>query len=147
MPISPERTEAASKFLKANGAKEISPTGLRVAVLLDDLFNGLHHFPGDIRKVEWSHEYYVAVNVQRQNFSTFDFNNLTNLVFLAHDHCIRVQISEERGPCIRFLFHPRKTREGGFSQRHPTLEQAVKEYRERFTEQHEPQTETQNHQP
>ena len=112
-----------------------SEVGLRVARLMDE-WGGLHHFDAAaMKKVEWSNPLYITVTLDRghttSQLSTFDFNGLTALVFLAHDHCIRVDVQPCNPQKLRLMFHPRNAREGGMSTRHPTLETAVAEWRAR----------------
>lgn len=106
-----------------------SEVGSRVAELLEEL-DGLHHFEESLmKKVEWDHPFYIKMRL-RGSLSTFDFDVMTRLVFLAHDHCIRVEIQSCNAQYLTLLFHPR-VREGEMSQRHPTLEQAVESWRSR----------------
>lgn len=114
--------------------KTPSECGLRVAMLLEE-WDGLHHFDeSTLKKVEWSNPLFQVLRLSRYHgvgqLSTFDFDLLTRLVFLAHDHNIRIQI----GPCnpqfLEVVFHPRHKRDGGISERHPTIEQALGRWRE-----------------
>jgi hypothetical protein len=105
-----------------------SDVGLRVAKLLDE-WDGLHHFDqAMMKKVEWTNTHFIAIKLGG-GLASFDFNNLTRLIFLAHDHCIRVEIAPLTFKVLRVLFHPRHKREGNIYERHPTLEQAVGAYR------------------
>jgi hypothetical protein len=67
-------------------------------------------------------------------FSTFDFNLLTHLVFLAHDRCIRVELVSSGLGLIGLALHKRHSRDGAHSDRHPTLAQAVGEFRRHHME-------------
>ncbi len=111
-----------------------SNVGKRVAKLLADWAGGAHHLPAEImKKADWENPRFVVINADSAmtgGLSTVDWDGLTALVFLAHDHCIRVEIQAKGTQTLRLLFHPRQ-REGGFSQRHPTLEQAVESWRKR----------------
>ena len=109
-----------------------STIGIRVAKLLDE-YAGLHHFePSLMKKVRWENTHYIEMRLDHHSttgqLSTFDFDNLTQLVFLAHDHCIRIDIRPCNGSHFTLLFHPRE-REGGMSRRHPTIEQAIAAWR------------------
>ena len=105
-----------------------SESGLRVADLLDR-WVGLHHIPEKhLAKVDWANPIWQELLWDDGCLSTFDFDMLTRLVFLAHDMAIRVEVN----PCMRHLklmFHPKK-RDGQFSARHPTLARAVAAWRE-----------------
>lgn len=103
----------------------MSPLGERVADLVDQLVSGIYHWPR-YQKQDWSTDLWITLKYDR-GMATFDNNMLTALVFLAHEYCMRVEIS----PCMRNLevqFHQRKGRDGGLSARHPTLEQAVERF-------------------
>jgi hypothetical protein len=113
-----------------------SEVGIRVAELLED-WQGCHHMDFDqMKKADWTHSRYISIRLDRScspgELATFDFDALTSLVFLAHDHCIRVSISPLNMRFMEATFFPRE-REGSMSQRHPTLELAVNSYRRRHT--------------
>lgn len=115
-----------------------SEVGIRVAQLLD-AWDGLHHFEESLmKKVQWSNPLFIEMRLSHHTsvgqLSTFDFDNLTRLVFLAHDHCIRVDINPCNGSYFTLQFHPRHVREGSMSQRHPTLEEAVEGWRSRHAD-------------
>ena len=63
--------------------------------------------------------------------STFDFDYLTRLVFLAHDRCVRAEIIASSPGRVGIVLHKRHTREGGIAGRHPTVEQALATHREK----------------
>ena len=105
-----------------------SECGIRVAELLD-IWDGLHHFDSTMMaKVEWTNPYFIKLRLDR-SLSSFDFDALTRLVFLAHDRCIRVEIKPCNPRFLMLLFHPRATCEGTITERHPTLEESVERWR------------------
>ena len=63
------------------------------------------------------------------DLSTWDFNDLTRLVFLAHDSCVRVSIIPSGSRVVKIAIWQREGREGRMSRRHPTIEQAEKSWR------------------
>lgn len=90
-----------------------------------DFYGGEHHIPGFKPKEDgfgW------RVNHDRGEMATFDFNQLTRLVVMGHDRCIRVGIDAARNGIIRITIWKRQ-REGSMSERHPTLEQAIEKIR------------------
>ena len=94
-----------------------------------ELYFGAHHIPG--RGIK---EYGPGWCVNHYgDLSTFDFDKLTRLVFLAHDRCMRVEIGSSGPNMVKIIIHKR-TREGSMSQRHPTLEQAFELWREKRSE-------------
>lgn len=92
------------------------------------------------QKEECSKQYnlnnhYFAVNIgQRNGLATIDSNGLTNLVIGAHDNCIRVSIEAIAPRLYKIRMHKRHCREGEISRRHPTIEQAVAQYRKYYGE-------------
>ena len=88
-----------------------------------EFYRGEHHFPSKIKKFGegWAMSHFGAM-------ATFDFDELSRLVFLAHDRCIRVQI-EQGGPNRIRIAIWRRVREGDRYNRHPTLEQAIEGFR------------------
>jgi hypothetical protein len=89
-----------------------------------EFYQGEHHLPSKIKSYGegWAISHFGAM-------STYDSDELTRLVLLAHEKCIRVQI-EQGGPYrIRIAIWQRK-REGSVFERHPTIEQAIGEKHE-----------------
>ena len=126
--------EEIEKHLSYYTSEKPSECAMRVAALLDEWI-GLHHFDEPtLKKIEWRNDRFIVLKISKHSMAgqlaTYDFDTLTTLVFLAHDHCIRVGI----GPCnpqfMEIMFHPRGFRTGGMSVRHPTLESAVVRWRE-----------------
>jgi hypothetical protein len=76
---------------------------------------------------EWGEGWYM--NHSRQ-MATYDGDDLTRLVLLAHERCIRVAIEPVNCRYMRIAIWKRE-REGDTYHRHPTIEQAI----ERFGEQ------------
>lgn len=89
-----------------------------------ELYMGKHHIPrGGVRPFGNG----FSVN-HIGDLSTFDFDKLTRLVFLAHDRCIRVEVSNS-GPRMVKISIWKRQREGSMWQRHPTMEQALEQWR------------------
>lgn len=90
-----------------------------------EFYRGEHHFPSKLKPFGegWSMGHFGTL-------STFDFDELTRLVLLAHEKCIRVEISQGGINRLRIAIHKR-AREGSIYQRHPTIEQAIEKYTER----------------
>lgn len=110
----------------------LSEAGRRVGELLD-AWLGLHHLDqATLKRADWTNDHHICLRLSSGEIgglSTFDFNDLSTLVFLAHDRCIRVDVKPCNPQFINLIFHPRHGREGGMSQRHPTLEDAVATWR------------------
>lgn len=90
-----------------------------------ELFYGKHHIPGEVKPfgVGWK------VNAYGGSLSTYDFNNLTRLVFLAHDKCVRAEIVQGGPGRVGIAIWQRAGREGDIYARHPTIESALDEWR------------------
>lgn len=129
---------------------ELRMTKEEAVAFFSEYYGGAHHFPfGGVR--EYGHGWHV---VDATALATYDFTQLTRLVIMAHDKCVRVEVSayaphedEDVAPlddngepperwfparALTIAIWPRR-REGNFSERHPTLEHAVQAYRERRT--------------
>lgn len=87
-------------------------------------YRGEHHIPnGGIRR--YGEGWYVR---HTGDLSTFDFDDLTRLVFLAHDMCFRVSIIPGRG-LSKIAVWVRGSRKGKMNERHPTIRDALNEWR------------------
>lgn len=84
-------------------------------------YNGEHHIPGFKPK---QYGFGWSVVHDRGGLATFDFYELTKLVVMAHDMCIRADVSPKNSTSLIISIHKRQ-REGGMSERHPELNEAV----------------------
>ncbi|MCK9570692.1 hypothetical protein M0R72_17215 [Candidatus Pacearchaeota archaeon] len=84
-----------------------------------DFYRGEHHFPGKLKPygLGWSMSHFGSL-------ATFDGDDLTRLVLLAHARCIRAQI-EQGGPNRLRIAIWKRVREGAMYERHPTILEAV----------------------
>lgn len=85
----------------------------------EEFYRGEHHFPGKIKPygLGWSMSHLGPL-------ATFDSDDLTRLVLLAHEKCIRAQV-ESGGPNrLRIAIWGRK-RDGLMHERHPTMGQVL----------------------
>lgn len=88
------------------------------------LFYGEHHIPGELKEAGYGWQ----IKSNYTTLSTTDFNALTRLVLLAHDRCIRADISARGMNTIVIMIHKRE-REGAFERRHPTIEEHIEQIR------------------
>lgn len=95
-------------------------------LLVADVFGGFHHM--NDKPKPWGSGIKLSEDIHRM--STFDMDSLTNLVFYAHDQCIRVQLAASSPGMVGIILHKRHCRVGDISRRHPTLEFAVQKWRE-----------------
>lgn len=109
---------------------EPSECVLRCVGLLAEWQCGTHHITDyiNVKKIDWQHPFLLSV-CYRGDLATFDFDNLTRLVFLAHDLLIRVELCGASNRYIRLHLHPRGMRDGGMSERHPTAIAALELFR------------------
>lgn len=100
--------------------------------LLDAVFAGIHNAPINFDRAEFT-AHHVLVRARWKSLATWDFNELTRLVVLAHDAMIRVEISAAAPKVLSIFMHPRLTRDkaDGIARRMPTIEEAITVVRER----------------
>jgi hypothetical protein len=106
--------------------EQISPLGRKVALILTQLFGGMHHVSSSqIAKMDWKNDHYMQYN-HFGSMATFDGNMLTRLVLLAHEHCCRIEIRPCNFKSIRIAFSWRDGRDGPLYSRHPTIKEILK---------------------
>jgi hypothetical protein len=110
---------------------EMSEFGQRVADLLGELFHGIYHIHKSVMRddVDWTDERAIEIRLGR-GLSTIDSNNLTRLLFLCHDRAIRAEIGPSSNRYFSVLFTAREHDAEETWARHPTLEEAVGQWRE-----------------
>jgi hypothetical protein len=88
------------------------------------IYRGKHNLPSQVKPFGngWSIIHNGAI-------SSFDFNEMTQLVFLAHDRCCRVS-AMAGGMKLKLVVWGDRERVGGFSERHPTIDEAMAKWRE-----------------
>lgn len=120
--------------------RELNEFEKKVVDIIGMVGGGIYNAPINPSKVDWNYGSGISVVWQRE-MSSWDFNQLSLLVFLCHTARIRVQI-EGCGPRnMRLSFWQRKS-SGDMAVRHPDLAEAVasfeeylpKDHRVRFTE-------------
>ena len=132
----PEQARAELHSLTGIQPEKISDFGARVAALLSELVGGLHHWDmKSLKRIDWTHMRHVEI-VSMLPLATYDGNDLTRLVFLAHDCALRVSVQPASPQYVRLLFHARQHDSDDWFLKHPTLEQAVAGWRK-----HHPVTE------
>jgi hypothetical protein len=89
-----------------------------------EFFNGEHHFPSELKPFG---EGWVISGILG-DLGTYDFNQLTRFVIACHDKCIRGSVMSG-GPNKLKLAIWKREREGDMTRRHPTMEQAIENYR------------------
>lgn len=96
-------------------------------LFLGRVYKGFHHLHGIIRA---SGRKGVCINTTHHTFATTDFDTLTKAVIMAHNWCVRFEITSSGPGMLKLFVHKRSGREGCLSQRHPTIDQAIEKYKE-----------------
>lgn len=110
---------------KALGVK-VSALGRSVADLLGELFRGIYNMnQKHLRETAWDKEDIIQVHVAFADWSTYDFDNLTRLVFLAHHRALRVEMRPMAKSHMRLRFSQRQRLDRAFYEYHPGLQEAV----------------------
>jgi hypothetical protein len=123
--MSTETLEQGTEPVMSQRPKNASAFGLRVARILDDIW-ALYNLP--VGKVDFSGD---AVQFRlHKALSTYDFDELTQLVVRCHDACIRLSIRGS-GSQLSLHFSPRERDGESMVTRHPTIEQAIERVRTR----------------
>jgi hypothetical protein len=108
----------------------LSELGKNVADFLGEWQYGIYHLHNrDLLKVQWDNKTYIEITIHCCGLSTYDFNDLTRLVFIAHEMALRVELEPAAHHYMKIRFHARK-HEGHENRHdmttwHPTLDQAV----------------------
>ena len=117
---------AGHDWVEGNCKVKCSLLGKAVADLLGDVFRGIYHLSyRAIERCDWTDEQCICITLDN-HMATWDGNDLTKLVVLAHDRLIRVDMKGIGPGYIRYWFHQRKSRTGSTYERMPTIEDHVK---------------------
>lgn len=128
---------SGADWIERSFKQPMSDFGRDVANLLGEWQAGIYHLDTkQLYKVEWNNTHYIELNLFHRSISTFDDSSLTRLVFLAHHLAIRVEISPCNMQSIKLRFH-RRFRIDDYDHRHPTLDEAVKRFKETVSLQEE----------
>jgi hypothetical protein len=124
---------SAAEWVERTSKRILTPFQKTCIELLVSAFQtGVYNLPVKWRKVEWdcSPEPWPGMALCiHSGLATWDFNHLTRLVIAAHDACIRVELEAAAPHYMRILMHRRNGREGSMTNRHPTIEQAIANFR------------------
>lgn len=93
-------------------------------ILARAMNTGIYNVPVNWEKVVWRHGSSVRFTMYCRGLSTFDFSQLTRLVIVAHDECVRIEIQPASKDYLYIYMSPRE-REGDMTRRHPTIEDAI----------------------
>lgn len=104
--------------------KWMSKNQKRCYDFLCDMSGGSHHVYEKIHQLgDWG----IKINTQRE-FSTYDFNLLTQIVIMAHKRAIRVNFSGSGPNMVKLVITTRrhdKQSKLGYGERHPSLDDLI----------------------
>lgn len=121
----------ATKRQKTKAAKfpeKLTDFQAKVMDILGMVGGGIYNAPLDMDKIDWDYGYNGVSVLWHRDMATFDFHQLTTLVFLCHEARIRVDISPATFRQVRLSFWQRG-HEGDMTRRHPNLDEAVAAFR------------------
>ena len=110
---------------------KISDFGKEVATILDCLAYGIYHLKACVynhKRTDWTNNRVITV-VTNSELSTYDYNELTHLVVLAHDFAIRISIRAVAPNYFEMQFSKR-VRGDGITSSHPAIEDAIHKIRQ-----------------
>lgn len=97
-----------------------------LALFVCRLFKGFHHAP-DIKQKNCGTSN-ISVNVKSCYFANYDYDYLTKMVIMAHNWGVRCCISGSGPGMFKISLWKRHKREGGVSERMPTIHDMVERY-------------------
>ncbi|MGB1309972.1 MAG: hypothetical protein ACPG47_02120 [Leucothrix sp.] len=118
-------TEVDIKWFNRHREKWMSDDQWICYLFLNQLYHGFHHISGEPKE----HGSGIEINSREHRLATFDYNYLTRLVLISHEWGVRVNIVGSGPGMIKLILHKRHFREGSISKRHPTIEQAIKDFK------------------
>lgn len=80
-------------------------------------------------RIDWEYGGRGVAVIWKRELATFDFDQLTRLVFLCHEARIRCQV-ESAGPRMMRLAFWQRVHAGDVAVRHPNLDEAVAAFRQ-----------------
>lgn len=107
----------------------------KVFDILGMTFGGIYNARISWDAIDWNCGHGIAVPMRSQSLSTFDFHEMTSLVFLCHEARIRCCVDAHGVRGILLMFHPRAAA-GNMARRHPNLDEAVARFREYLPSDH-----------
>ena len=114
---------AGAQWVRKSLYIEPSEFGCAVANYLDTVFYGIYHLDhAHLKKMEWTRTDWIEM-LLFGSMCTYDYDVLTRLVILAHDHCIRVDVEARSYRYLRLCFYKRSRNGPGYT--HPTIETAI----------------------
>lgn len=101
----------------------------KVCDILGMVGGGIYNAPITHEKIDWNFGHGGVSVTWRHPLSTFDFDELTKLVFLCHEARIRCSLAPAGPSLLRISFWQREAT-GDLTRRHPNLDEAVAAFRQ-----------------
>jgi hypothetical protein len=130
----PELKALAQRKGWPGAPEKLSLFQARTFDILGIVGGGIYNAPIDWDNVEWLPFAALALP-WRGDMATWDFEQLTTLLFLCHEARIRLDISAHRPHHLLLMFHQRSAT-GGIGKRHPNLAEAITDFDRRVPEDH-----------
>lgn len=116
--------------------EDLSEFQAKAMDILGMVCGGIYNAPINWEKVDWNYGWGgLSVILGDRCMATYDFDQLTKLVFLCHEARIRGQLDAHTRGYYRVSFWQRPA-EGGINTRHPNLDEAVASFREYLPDSH-----------
>lgn len=115
---------AGADWLASRWKKELTPFHTEVADIVGQVFCGIYHIDHALNPKLWN-DSYVEIRIDGNRLATYDFSDLTTLVVLCHDRCIRLSIDPCGPRTLRLFFHQRKRDDEHMARRHPRMEEHI----------------------
>lgn len=123
---------AGAGWLRQRFGVKPSPLGELVADILGQVYEGIYHLPeSTLCRVNWTEEHNITLCVYG-SLASYDGWELTHLVILCHDACIRLEIEAAAHKYLRLWFSARRPDGVNSMRRHPSIEQAIERTRRPF---------------
>ena len=114
----------------------LTPFQRRVVQIMGIVGGGIYNAPiCEVQRIDWTHGYSGVSLTWKRDLATWDFNQLTMLVFLCHEARIRCEI-EAVAPHVMRLSFWQRGEDGNMSTRHPNLAEAVESFQKALPAEH-----------
>jgi hypothetical protein len=126
-----DHAEWMARYLK----RELTEFEKKVVDILGMVGAGIYNAPINPDKINWKYGFDGISVVWQREMASFDFGQLTMLVFLCHAARIRIQIEGCAPRNMRLVFFQRQSK-GDMAIRHPDLQEAVAAFEDYLPKDH-----------
>lgn len=105
--------------------QERKPFTSKVECLIASVFGGSHH----VQSINYLSNKSAEIYTMSESMATHDYNELTRLVILAHDECLRIVITSGKCGNLKLIVTDREGR-NNYEKGHPALSTAIRRIRE-----------------